>query len=362
MNLFFIGTPLQLLNATEARHFFGFSDNHLIIALDLHTWPKTGVFARLIQPCEWESVHYITLYNTSKKFSDRFIGKYFSIKLENCFYKYYQYLNKSRLHRIARSFPSVNNLILGNYHGDHARHFPHLVKHDRLYLVDDGTDVLYINEERKKHHSIHAPQAACDRQSAWNRIRSNINESLKWNSRQADNITFFTAYNITVKNGDQVIKNEYNCIRKRIAPALRQGSCLFLGQCLVRDGYLGEAQYLSYLRSVRSYFKDSEVIYVPHPRESKSLVDHVHQHLGFTIRRLGLPIEWQLILDTERPAVLASFFCSALVTCAAIFRREFKLKAFYLQPKDIQKWPEFVEGTYDYFSSQMAPLIEVVRL
>jgi hypothetical protein len=363
MNLFFIGTPLQLLNAVEARHYFELSNNHLVIALDLHTWPKTSVFAHLVRPSEWESVQYITLYNTTLKNPPRFMGKYLSTKFENCFYKYNQYINISRLHKIARPFSMVDSLVLGNYHQDQSRHFPHLIKYNNLYMVDDGTDVLYISEERRKQiPAVNGVPPVATSPSPWNRLRLHINESLKWNQQQAEKITFFTAYNIAVRNGDQAIKNEYHHMRKQIVPAMRRGAVFFLGQCLVRDGYLGLDQYLHYLDRVKSHFKDEEIVYVPHPRESQELVDRVHQSLGFTIKRFILPIEWQFTQETVRPAVIASFFCSALVTCAAIFREEFKLKAFYLQPEHVQKWPEFVERTYNYFSTQMAPFVEVVRL
>ncbi|MGA3007497.1 MAG: polysialyltransferase family glycosyltransferase [Opitutaceae bacterium] len=363
MNLFFIGTPLQLLNATEARQFFEFTDNHLIIALDLNTWPKTKVFARLIRPQEWASVRYITLHKTTVNTRPRFLGPFLSTKFENVFYKFHQYLNKSCLQRLARSFPAVDNLVLGNYHADQSRHFPHLVKHNRLYLVDDGTDVLYINEERRNRPSPAPPApAAPDRRPALRRLRSEFDQSLRWNKQQAESLTFFSAYNLTVRNGDQAVKNEYHSIRKRIVPATRHESCLFLGQCLVLDGFLDEDAYVDCLKRVGAHFQGQEVIYVPHPREAKSIVDRVQQQLGFTIRRFELPVEWQLLSNPVRPVVLASFFCSALVTCAAIFRDEFKLKAFYIPLGDIQKWPGFVEETYHYFSTQMAPLIEVVGL
>jgi hypothetical protein len=363
MNLFFIGTPLQLLNAIEARDVFGFEDNHLVIAQDLHFCPKTDVFQRLIRWPEWKSVRYITLYKTSLTVPSTFIGKFAARKLSNLFYKYHQYRNKSRLQSVARFFPSVDNLVLGNYHSDQFRHFPNLVQYKSLCMVDDGTDVLYISHHRQKDPSpIGLAQPLHSQASGWNRFRSNINESLKWNDRQADNITFFSAYNITVGSGDRIVKNDYRYFKRQLAPTVRHESCLFLGQCLVRDGYLDEETYLRYLEGVRAYFLNEEIIYVPHPRESERAVDHVRRRLGFAIRRFELPIEWQIRSDPVRPAVLASFFCSALVTCAAIFQREFKLKAFYLDPKDVLKWPEFVEQTYRHFSSQTDPMIEVVRL
>ena len=361
MNLFFIGTPLQLLNAIEARDYFEFSDNHLVVALDLHFWPKTDVFKRLIRPQDWESVHYVTLHKTTAKISPTLAGKYFSVKFENLFYKYHQYRNLSSLQRIARTFPSVENLILGNYHRDQSRHFPNLVRYNNLYLVDDGTDVLYISRERRESVADGPPPTgAAGPNSAWHRWLWKMNESLRWNQRQADRITFFSAYDIAVGDRDRLVKNDYRCLRSRLAPAARRDSCLFLGQCLVRDGYLDEDTYFAYLAEARSHLKDEPVVYVPHPRESSRVVDYVHRRLGFAIRRFNLPVEWQLMSDQVRPAVLASFFCSALVACAAIFPGEFKLKAFYIEPKDIRKWPEFVAETYDYFSTHMASSIELI--
>lgn len=362
MNLFVVGTPLQLLNAIEARHALNLTDNHLVLVTDYNHTPETGVWSRLVCAADWETVHYLELRDARREFRPRYVPELLRGKLSNYLQHYYQYGNKVRVDRLAREFPAVDYLVLGNYHGDYGRHIANRLKYRCLCLVDDGTDVLLINEERKERRE-NGGTASGSRGSWWMRLKGNARKSiLMWDVRQARNLLFFTAYDIEVPREDQLVRNDYSHFKKQIAPSTGHESGMFLGQCLVRDGYMSQLTYLDYLRRVRCHFGTRPLVYVPHPREPESLVNEIGRDLGFVIRKFDVPIEWQLMKDASRPSVLASFFCSALISCRLIYGADLKLKAFQIKDEDVMKWPDLVRSAYAYFSGLSGPSIEVVPL
>jgi len=362
MNLFVIGTPLQLLNTIELRHAFNLTENHLVIVMDYNHWPKTTVWTRLVCSTEWKTVHYLDLQSTRCEFRSPLVGEHLSRKLSNYRNQYRQYDNKARVDRVARKFLRVDHLVLGNYHGDYMRHFANRVQYRRLCVVDDGTDVLLINQERTRRlQETGSVTSTVSGESAWAKFKKSLRESmLEWDARQANRIEFFTAYDIVARPGDLVVKNEYSYFRKRMTSNGSNGSCMFLGQCLVRDGYISQHVYLDYLRRVRSHFGDQPMLYVPHPREPEVLVNEIREHIGFVIQRVDVPIEWHLMDEGAKPSVLASFFCSALVSCRLIYGTRLKFKAFQIMDEDVIKWPDLVRSAYAYFSTLPTPNIEVV--
>jgi len=367
MNAFLIASPLQLLNAIEAKHFFKFTNNHLIIILGLGYAKEIEVYERIISKEDWDTVNYVKICIDIYKSQSRLLGGRLSRKIENYWNTYRRYLNRRKLDKIAKSLSAVDNIILGNYleYGElYFRHFANTLAHKNLYLVDDGTDVLQINEERKKKISTtFLSEQNIHNLSLWKRMKRNVREAfVEWDNKEADKLIFFTAYDIEVRGGDQVVRNEYSHLRKQIAHLVHSDDVLFLGQSLIEDKWIKKEIYFDYLKKVRSYFAEKELFYIPHPRESCETVKYIEDSIGFKIKRADLPIEYYIALKGDKPKVLASFFCSALVNCLIIYEQHFKIKAFYIDPRHILINPDLIRDIYQYFSSKVNQNFEIVML
>jgi len=59
MDLFVIDTPLQLLNAIEARQYFGINSCHLFMP-KWKFWPSTA-FEKLLKEMEWKSINWFEM-------------------------------------------------------------------------------------------------------------------------------------------------------------------------------------------------------------------------------------------------------------------------------------------------------------
>jgi hypothetical protein len=367
MNVFLIGSPLQLLNAIEAKHHFGFRNNHLILLTGLGYSGGVATYARLVNSLDWDSVRYVEMQVEFQEWRRGFMGERWSRRVHEYRNMFRQFQNRRILDKLADDFKLAENLIIGNYlecWEQYMRHFPNVLPHQRLYLVDDGTDSLKVNDERLR--SSARPMisnVSSGLKSFIKRARQRVRQRFfDWNNREAPKLIFYTAYDLNVRQGDSYVRNEYLLLRKQLSQSAKSNRVMLLGQTLVEEEYLNRQIYYDYLRRVRNYFLEQEVIYVPHPRESPETADFVMNHLKLTILRTSLPIETYLATERVTPVALASFSCSALINCSIIYGKQLPIKAFYIEPRHILKEREVIENIFSYFSTRANESFEIIKL
>jgi hypothetical protein len=354
MNVFLIETPHQLLNAIEAKNTLELTDNHLFIVI-LDGYPENS-YKPLVVYEDWEEVRFIP----SKIKSGHPIAEYFrthpSERVRNYYDTFVELRNlRKRLDEIARSVYGVENLFLGNYFKVYTRHFSNIIKPQRLCLLDDGNATLFINTMRKQDSPVVRVQG-------YNTIKDNIIYNIiGLNIKQAENITFFTTYDLETIDGDSIIKNEYRYFRKMMELSQPCDEVFFLGSTMASEGF-PEDLYMKYMAMVQEYFKEENFVYIPHKCEPEERVNCLKQTLGMNVKRFDVPIEYQLSVRGTIPKVLTSFFSSALENCRVIFGPHLHIKSFYIDPVLFPLAPDFVKDVYDYYRSKSSPYFEVVDL
>jgi hypothetical protein len=363
-NVFIVDTTFQLLNAIEAANSLGLSRNHLIIVNN--AGQTSDAYKRIIDEKNWERVSHVSLVidpgtHPLHRFGSRIAG------LARNWYGYYLHFRRMRrAARIARSAGAVNNLFLGHYWADHKafmRHFANTIEHKTLYILDDGTDVLEINAQRKAGAPGGSAASRPDGGSLLRRLNRHLRDKYwRWDLSEAESVTFFTAFDIDVKAGDRLVKNDYRYLRSLTGAASTTNVIFFLGQCLVEDGYMETNIYLDYLRGVKAHFANEYVQYVPHPRESARTIDAVRELLGFEIRKFDVPIEYQLVTSRELPKMVASFFCSALESCSNIFGDRIRMACFHVRPEHLKCCQDAVAMIYAYFEHRADANFVVIKM
>ncbi|WP_231363203.1 MULTISPECIES: glycosyltransferase [unclassified Thioalkalivibrio] len=103
----------------------------------------------------------------------------------------------------------------------------------------------------------------------------------------------------------------------------------FLGAPLVERDGVPFADYVDWLRRVQQDSSDGrKMVYVAHPRESEEFLGRLAKELDIEIRSLGLPYEIALATMQRRPAVVASWFCSALEHLEVVGLPDLQLVAY----------------------------------
>lgn len=343
MNTFLVLTPLQLINALEAKEFFGTEDNTLVVLRHTSLGYPVSMFRRLIEDGDWDHIYFLSTYD-DESFT----------RVSIPYWTYLCYRQRKRLDELVASLGATQGLFIGQYHEPIARHFSNVLPYKTLYLIDDGTSTLETNDERK--------QVADSRTLAEKLKAAAKNRMIGLRNEQAERVTFFTAYDIDARPGDTVVPNRYAHFRRRVAEVPPNGEVWFLGEPLALDGYLAEETYLRYLKSAQRYYRDKRFVYLPHSREQGADVERIKTTLGCEVRRFGLPIELALSRADRHPSDVASFISSALPNCRIMFGSTLQLTSVYLEPKHLWRHHVYVESVYRHFRKEADASFKVLEL
>jgi hypothetical protein len=363
-NLFVVDTPYQLLNATEAVHSLQLENNHLVVIR-----PKNGTqdrFTPLIRVDDWETVSFPSLLHQP----NRRVQNLLHPVVDRWYCRYLHFRQMYALAKLAARFHEVDRLFLGHYSDKWTlfmRHLANTIKYNTLYLLDDGTDTIEINEKRHGAESDE-PEGRIDGSTSGVSVRKRIEAHLRamyWNLCLADapSITFFTTYDLIVRKSDRLIKNNYDYLRSLAPPqrVVMPDAVIFLGMCIV-DGYIDMNAHLDFLAEVKAYFGEKRMIYVAHPRDSESCVSRIKEHLNCEIWPCSSVIEHDLIVKGIKPKAIAAFPSSALITLASLMDTDVEIVCFHIAPEYWIHWRENAVAAYDYIKSKVQERVTIVPL
>ena len=341
-SIFLVKTPLQMLNAVEARHYFNLEyDNCILIIMgDRKSQPQLLMLADDMD--EWGTVIVLNDVNLifSLLCSNRTLSTYNT--------QSFSFLNKSffniwRLNRISKCVGEVDYIFVGYSRYVYMRHFVNITSHKYVVLLDDGNATTQIAKERKEGQVYPA-------HLGFKKKIKIISKRLLQGVKDMDlvNLSFFTIYNITPNENDKIIKNSFKYIRSRIEKLDVSENIYFLGSPLDESGIICQSDYLIHLSRVKNYFKDKNIIYIAHRRENPDNLEVIKSTLDLEVILFDYPIEYQLAMIGPRPGVLASFVSSALDSCRYIFGDSLKIMSFRLDLDGTPRQKE-IESIYDAY-------------
>jgi hypothetical protein len=364
-NVFVVASPLQLLNAIEAKHHFQLTNNHLIVYFDGAYSPER--IKELILHRDWDGIHFLefSTYPFSR-IEAKLLGSRFSERADPYIGYFHSHINRMKINNLVKALGNVNYLFLGDYMTSlytvkHMFHIANTLRHERLFLLDDGTSTIVINEDRKN-RLTNVDCGPAMPNSHFGRLSKLIRDRfVEWDQKEAPSVTFFSAYDINVRDGDFLIKNEYKHLRAQTKKAVQSDSVFFVGQLMVETEYISEESYLECIAKVKDYFAPDKLVYIPHPRASASRVRKIEESLGLTIMRTNIPIECEICIRGNRPKVLASFLSSALQNCKLMLD-DLSIKAFHIPPDHWLRESEYMQSIYKSLESNTSNLFTIVYL
>lgn len=342
-NIFLVKSPLQLLNAIEAKHHFELDDKdcYLLIMGDRKSYPQ--LMKLVIASQQWNNVVLLNrvglvagnpwavcddLGDVDRLRKTLLRSSFFSIR---------------RLNRLAESIENVQYVFIGNNNSPLMRHFSNSLNHQQTVLLDDGTATLDIARQRLE------GKVARKANKLSKRIRLAAKHIFqKLNARQPESVVFFTAYKIAVTGSDRVINNDFAYLRSRALGLKATQTVYFLGSPLSEVGIMSEAKYLESMRRVKKYYTGKDVLYVSHRRESQEKLAKLKSKYGFKLACFDFPVEYQFAFEGPRPVELASFISSALDNCRLIFEDKMKIVAFKLNEINADR-RDVVNEIYDNY-------------
>lgn len=312
-NLFIVDSPLQLLNAIEAREYFKTNNNILVVIFyKNHNQRHRTQVNNILNIYHWDKVLIIDSINTGSKFF-QIINLIRKLKLNKYAYIFSGNISKSQ------------NAIITS------------IEKQEVCLIDDGVATINIYANGKV-------------TNFGNKFKDKI-KLLRYKLfgitiKPIENMSFFTTLNLTGKDYIKVIKNEYNYLKSRSNQCdLDEETVYIVGQNFVKVNSLTDEQYITYLQKIKNIYKGKKIIYLPHREEKiNSKYNEIFDE-KFKLVYFENNIELEFILKNIYPATVIGFISSALTTIKSLFP---KTSILSLKP-DNKILQERFAHVYNYF-------------
>ncbi|SHM60944.1 hypothetical protein [Gracilibacillus kekensis] len=329
MNVFIVESPLQLLNAMEAKQYFQLPTETCTLLLNNGENPNSmKQMLNLTDNSEWYNVEKVGFGSGKISWLTRIFG----------------------MKRQIRSYEKIDKIFIGDFRSDAIQCFINSFLQSDLFVLDDGTATLKIynnltNPNRVK--KITGLKAFF--KNLMRKLLGIGNISKKMSKRE---MTFFTSYNLEPMKNIRIIKNNYTFLKKQQENKSKVDNLFFLGSPLTEKRIIKTRQeYLNLLKKVLQHYDSTkEFFYVPHRTENDDFLYEI-ENLGFRILKLDIPIEFYLVKSYEIPNHVSSFYSTALGNLKSLFDDTVEIDSFMIDESILNtNNREEIKKIYDYYS------------
>lgn len=336
-NFYFVRTPLQYLNALEARNTASFHSNehHLIVLSDFH---KTlGQIQEIIESNFWTSIQFPWEEYSKTKNIPIFNG--FNVLKR-----------KNKIDTIIRSISEIDLIFWGNINTNWFFYLYHKTN-SPLYILDDG--FATINSIKNLNLTILITTLLSSKIGKIERFILRLNYNINWNR-----ITFFTNFEIK-NNKKKVHLHSYSYLSNHIKISCKANAVFFIGQPLIFQKMMKKEVYINLVSSILKYYqsKNLNCFYIPH---RSTTLDYIPNN--WSIKSFNKPLECILFDEKiEKPLIFASFYSSALYNIAMMDKKqELKIEYWQFDESDLMNFPyTTIQEVYEFVKSEARPNVSI---
>ncbi|MEA3523013.1 MAG: polysialyltransferase family glycosyltransferase [Campylobacterota bacterium] len=330
-NLFIVRSPLQLLNAIEAKNHFQTKNNILVVLYNKNSNandPNNIQLTQLLDIDTWD-----TIYEHNKSDFKSASGLKSQVKIIKSLKKL-----------------KFDYLFSGDYGVIHQV-FISTLDAKEIFLLDDGTLTLtmYKNDLDPNYKG----------DSFGRRFKLFRYRFFGLKTRHTKPINFFTCFQLDPVNGKKIVSNNYSFLRKNYLPNVTRDdeTIYFLGTPLVKGKFIDEAVYIRYLQKCIDTF-EKPILYIPHRAEIMTDAFKALEGEKFSIGKSTGPIELRFLLEKRYPLHLYSFFSTALYTLNHIFPQS-EIVSIKFKSEEILKDEETILNKYHFFDTTSVSVISL---
>lgn len=337
-NFYFVRTPLQYLNAIEARHNSKFesAEHHLIVLSDFHR--TLSQIESIIETELWTSV--------------QFPWKEFSAKKNNPIFNAINIIKRKR--KIDKIISLINPTDLIFWGNLNSNWFFYLYQKTKalIYLLDDG--FVSINTILKTNLTAIKTTLLSSKIGKIERLILKLNFSINWNR-----IVFFTNFDLEAST-KKIELHDYAFLSKQFKVNSQKNIVYFIGQPLIFQKMMNKEVYVAIVDSIiRFYYsKNLTCFYIPH---RSTTLDYIPAH--WLTKSFNKPLECILFDEQiEKPLIFASFYSSALFNIAMMDKNSvFKYDYWLLEERDVTNFPfKTISDVYEFVQSQKKANVNIL--
>ncbi len=324
-NLFIAASPLQVVNAIEAKYHFNIEHSVLIL---IHS----SIEANSIQmEALLQMSHFDTVIHVQNRYRSK-ISKIFEQK------KLIKELQKdSYEYAFSGDYGLFQEILLAN------------LNISQIYLLDDGALTL----------TTHASKLAPGYKRNLNRrIKSFRYTLLGLKTHQSKIVNLFTTFNLKSHDKEIIIHNDFTFFKTcYLEKAIVESSLYLLGQPLVRSNLLSESTYITYIQSIIKNYH-TKIIYIPHRKEIITNTLRSLESDNFCIKESKGPIEILFLSQYIYPKNIVSFYSSALFNLKKIFENA-QIDAIQIHPNDLLRGHDPIAECYRELKNSQINIIDL---
>lgn len=288
MNIFIAQSPFQLFNAIEAREHYTKTDNDILIISFTKNKQSNNQIKEVLNLYKWPKI----------------------IKQPMYFYTQERLLRMIYLTFYLRRKKEISNLFIGDFKADDLWLIANNINFNKVCLLDDGGQTLNlpwmfknIKELNKRRH----------------KRKDTIVRFFGLKGCDRKRIDIFTMYQLhTIPNICNITRNNFKYTKSKIVNAKENiDDIYFVGSSLINARVIKPDEYYSYLKKIILYYKNKNLLYLPHRNEDIHLL--LKNIPNIEILETNVPIELYFLLNKINPRHIASFYSTALESLKIIY-------------------------------------------
>ena len=340
-DLAIVESPLQVLSAIEAVHYYGLHNTWLFV--------RYGRTERRIR---------------NNKHIDMALEKHnFKkvIKLQSYRYATFNYLQISALYLFFLLFRRrIRNLVIGEWGSDWMQCCVDISRKEEVVLCDDG--IIMVDILRNKLEKGVRWQSAQRSTPLKSIVKKSITKVLGSRGWHDARFRLFTAF-FEESDSDKcsIDPNSYSYLQSQLQKR-QQSGVYYFGTKYSEEGYFPLDVEIKFLRAVFSYLSKHEpheqILYVPHRDDSDEKIEKVEE-IGFKVLYLESPAELHFLSADTFPKSISGAFTTAVANLSSIYKpttvRLFRLP----QDQIVLKKREHVKTIYEFYEKRGFTIIEL---
>jgi len=326
VDVFFVGSPLEYVNALEARARFGVPRKEaLLVVLQTYELGREGGDLQLLAAIEREQWADVRIFVRPRS------SPLEALRVQRA------------IARLAEALGPVERVFFGGYLSTVRRDFVNRLACRERILLDEGSSTLEVVDLRRRRGGDPRFRASGERLNFPRRrdrllrgglLRHRLMRLLGVRDEHPGELTYFSVYDLDPPGSDRVVANDYRHLRARVEERPVSQDVLVLGGPLWEERIAVSLDVnLRVLEGIRRHYPGARLLYKPHRHESPAKVARVRDELGYELLHSDLPVELWLLRCSERPRALVGIYTSALATCARLFGPDLDLVAAVLPPE-----------------------------
>ena len=301
--LFVVGSPLQMLNAMEARERFHAGSRASLIVIAAKPIDRAQIFA--LVDGDW---HDVACFDMGRLFR-----LFYPVMMSRC------------IKRIG----AVDWLYLG-YPFKLRAHLANTVSYTNVAIIDDGHASLEIAKQLSSSSQL--------------RSRRTVHDFLLGRDitlSYAAHAFFFTAYPAIAWDEARIIANDYRCTKQRVLQMPATVDLVFIGSQLAGNVVASLDDEIALICAMADHYADREVIYALHRYDDADSLRQGVQKPNLRFVRFNTAVEVAISLQGMVPRQVSTFGSSAALTISKIYDMNVEVLAIpegMIKPSIKQAW------------------------